>query len=76
VKRRKNRKDKNEDTTRIRVFQAQPMEMLLSAQLISIEIEQCSREHGYKSQTTSFLRHPLLGPLPAPGALLFVFLSQ
>jgi hypothetical protein len=46
VERRKKRTDRNKGSVRIRMLQAQPIKMLLSAHQINIEIEGCPRENS------------------------------
>jgi hypothetical protein len=45
----------------VKTLQAQPIKMLLSAYIISIEIDQHHAENGLEPQITSFLGHCLLG---------------
>jgi hypothetical protein len=52
---------------------------LLSAHLISLEMEHCPGESGWKPELTSFLGHPLLGISANSGAStlpLYTSLSQ
>jgi hypothetical protein len=79
VERRKSRIDSNKDSVKtrtwpIRMLQAQPTRTLF-LHLISIEIEQCPRENGWKPQLISLLWQSTQDPSLLTGAFV-LFLDK